>query len=563
MTNLEELITTACDELFGLSKQPQLTRPEEQFGDFACNIALQLAKELKQAPKQVAEQIKAYLEANNDGSLAKVEVAGPGFLNMFLADSEFSRTLEQATQKANFGRNNLYKNQTVVAEYSDPNPFKELHAGHLYTSVVGDAIASLVEAAGAKVHRVNFGGDVGLHVAKAMWGIVEELGGETPDKLAKVTDDKRANWLAKAYVAGNQAYEDDPAAKQKIITYNKQVYQLQADDDHSSPFAKIYWTCRQWSYDYFDDFYARIGTKFEKYYPESLTTPIGLAIVQDQKQKGVFKESKGAVVFNGEDYDLHTRVFITSEGLPTYETKDVGLIFTKWEDYKFDRSIVITGNDIIEYMKVVLAAISQFEPGLPKRTTHLTHGIVKLKGKGKMSSRSGNVLRAVEVLDGVAKAVEATNGSSDNQVTLGAIKYAFLKPRLGGDIIFDIQESVSLEGNSGPYLQYAHARAQSILRKSQLSTQAPKDAKFEKDERSLLRKISQYPEVVELATRELNPHHICTFLYELAQVFNRFYENNRVIGNKRQDLRLSLVQAYATTLKNGLELLNIPAPDQM
>lgn len=561
MTYLEELLTTACDELFGISTQPKLTRPEEKFGDFACNVALQLAKELKQQPRNVAEQLKGYLETNNNGTISKVEVAGPGFLNISLADSVFGDVLQAANAK-DFGRNQLFKDQVVVAEYSDPNPFKELHAGHLYTSVVGDAIASLVEAAGAKVHRVNFGGDVGRHVAMAMWGIITELGGENPGALDKVAKDKRANWLAKAYVAGNQAFEDDPAAKNQIMAYNKQIYQLQADDDRTTPFAKIYWVCRQWSYDYFDAFYARLGTSFEKYYPESQTAPLGLSIVKEQQQNGVFTESKGAVVFNGEDYDLHTRVFITSEGLPTYETKDVGLIFTKWEDYHFDRSIIMTGNDIVEYMKVVLAAISQFEPELPRRTTHLTHGMVGLKGQGKMSSRKGKVLRAVDVLDEVTKAVAAVNTKADDQVMLGAVKYAFLKPRMGGDIVFDIQESVSLEGNSGPYLQYAHARACSILRKSDVAP-AKKATNFNDDERSLLRKISQYPEVIEQATKELSPHHICTYLYELAQVFNRFYEHNRVIGDKREALRLRLVQAYANTLKNGLNLLKITAPEQM
>lgn len=561
MTYLEELLTTACDELFGISTQPQLTRPEEKFGDFACNVALQLAKELKEQPRKVAEQLKSYLEANNDGSISKIEVAGPGFLNISVADSVFADVLQAATAK-NYGRNQLFKDQVVVAEYSDPNPFKELHAGHLYTSVVGDAIASLVEAAGAKVHRVNFGGDVGRHVAMAMWGIITELGGEKPEALDTISKDKRANWLAKAYVAGNQAFEDDPAAKNQITAYNKQIYQLQADNDRTSPFAKIYWICRQWSYDYFDEFYARLGTNFEKYYPESQTAPLGLSIVKEQQQKGVFKESKGAVVFNGEDYDLHTRVFITSEGLPTYETKDVGLIFTKWEDYHFDRSIIMTGNDIVEYMKVVLAAISQFEPELPRRTTHLTHGMVGLKGQGKMSSRKGKVLRAVDVLDEVTKAVAAVNVKADDQVMLGAVKYAFLKPRMGGDIVFDIQESVSLEGNSGPYLQYAHARARSILRKSEV-TPAKTATEFTDAERSLLRKISQYPEVVEQATKDLSPHYICTYLYELAQVFNRFYEHNRVIGDKREAVRISLVLAYASTLKNGLNLLNITAPEQM
>ncbi len=563
MTNLEELITTACDELFGISKQPQLTRPEEQFGDFACNIALQLSKELKQPPKQLAEKLQTYLDEHNDGSLAKVEVAGPGFLNMFLADSELGRTLEQATQKTNFGRNNLYKNQTVVAEYSDPNPFKVLHAGHLYTTITGDAIASLLDNAGAKVHRLNYGGDVGRHVAITMWAIIKFLGGEHPDKLNEVKSDERLDWLSARYVEGNNAFEDDPQTKHQVIDYNKRVYELHSNNEHNSAFAKIYWTCRDWSYKGFDQLYKQLKIDpFEKYIPESEVTSLGLEMVEKGLRKGVFEKSAGAVVFKGEAHGLHTRVFVNSIGLPTYEAKDLGLATTKWQDYHFNLNVIITGNDIVEYMKVVLKALSHFYPEVVERSKHLTHGMIMLPGGIKMSSRKGNILRATDILDAANEANKTVNNQNNPDIALAAVKYAFLKNRIGWDIIYDPQEAVALEGNSGPYLQYAHARARSILRKSQVAAGQTTN-KFEKDERSLLRKISLYPEVVELATKELSPHHICTYLYELAQVFNRFYENNRVIGDKRQDIRLSLVQAYATTLKNGLELLNIPAPDQM
>jgi arginyl-tRNA synthetase len=239
----------------------------------------------------------------------------------------------------------------------------------------------------------------------------------------------------------------------------------------------------------------------------------------------------------------------------------------KWQDYHFDQSIVITGNDIIEYMKVVLKSIEQFQPELAERSRHVTHGIVKLQGGAKMSSREGNILRAVDVLDAAAEANKKLSDQENPEVVLAAVKYAFLKHRIGGDIIYDPQESVSLEGNSGPYLQYAHARAKSILAKVENNDteilRFAQDDKLEKDERSLLRKISEYPEVVDQAVAELLPHHVCTYLYELAQTFNRFYETNRVIGDARQNLRLTLVKQYAATLKKGLNLLGIAAPDRM
>jgi len=563
---LEQVVAAIVKDLFGLDVNVELTRPDEQFGDYATNVALQLAKQVGKNPREVAEAIKSKL--NDNEQLQSVEIAGPGFLNLSLAERTLVKALENEPAK-------VWQDKTLVTEYSDPNPFKVLHVGHLYTSVVGDAISNLLENAGAAVHRVNFGGDVGLHVGKTMWAIIQDLGGENPDKLAQIPEAERSEWMAQNYVKGTQAYEEDEAAKAAIIEVNKRVYQLFADNDHDSAFAQIYWTCRQWSYEYFDAFYERIGTKFEKYYPESETAATGLATVQEQLQKGVFEESDGAVVFDGEKYGLHTRVFINGQGLPTYEAKDVGLSIKKWQDYHFDESVIITGNDIVEYMKVVLKAIEQFEPELAKRTVHLTHGNVKLAGGVKMSSRKGNFLRAVDVLDMVAEASKELSGEAAKETVLGAAKYAFLKQRIGADLIFDPKESVATEGNSGPYLQYAHARARSILsRHSELDSESrgnsdeilnhvQDDGGLTVDERSLLRKVTEYTEVVEKATSELMPHHICTYLYELAQKFNQFYEHNRVIDDERQAVRLQLVAHYADTLKNGLKLLGITAPDRM
>lgn len=552
---IAEDISRAVDGLFGIKLQPELTRPDEQFGDFSTNAALQVAGQLGRPPREVAGELAAELGSRLGDKAAEVSVAGPGFINLRLSDQALLKLAAASPADHLNG-------QTIVIEYSDPNPFKILHAGHLYTSVVGDAIANLLETAGGEVHRVNFGGDVGLHVGKTMWAILKELGGENPGRLADIAEDQRSEWLAAAYIAGTKAYEEEPAAKAAIIELNKRVYQLHADGDRQSPFAQIYWTTRQWSYDYFDEFYRRIGSRFEKYYPESETAEIGLETVKKQIGK-TFEESDGAVVFRGEKHGLHTRVFINSEGLPTYETKDVGLIMAKKRDYNFDKSVVITGNEQEQYMAVVLKAIEQFAPELARASTHLTHGIVKLKGGVKMSSRKGNILRAADVLDAAADANRQLVGNDDERVVLGAVKYAFLKVRTGGDIIYDPAESVSLQGNSGPYLQYAHARARSILAKAGAAEPIPAGAELEPAERSLVRKLGEYAEVVEQASRELTPHQICAYLYELAQIFNRFYEHNRVIGDPRQAIRLTLVGTYADVLKHGLRLLNIPAPERL
>jgi arginyl-tRNA synthetase len=550
---LEQAVADAVKDLFGVDASTELTRPDEQFGDYATNVALQLSKQVGKNPREIGEAIREKLAA--DHRLQSVEIAGPGFLNLTLSDEALITASAADASKS-------FSGKKMLVEYSDPNPFKPLHAGHLYTTLVGDTIARLVENAGAETIRLNYGGDVGLHVGKSMWAIVRSFGGEYPEKLQEIAENERPAWLGARYVEGNNAYEDDEAAKAEIVAVNKRVYQLHAEGDHDSPFAQIYWTCRQWSYDYFALLYQQLEVApFERYIPESEVTQLGITTVREQLEKGVFKKSDGAVVFTGEDYGLHTRVFINSEGIPTYEAKDVGLSLTKWRDYHFDESVIITANEQAQYMQVVIKAIEQFEPEAAERTKHLTHGVVKLQGGVKMSSRKGNVVTALEILDAAHEAGKESGLNPSEGTILAAVKYAFAKNRIGGDIVYDPKESIALEGNSGPYLQYAHARARSILAKAE--KEGVELADLQGDERGLLRKISEYNEVVELATAELMPHHICTYLYELAQKFNQFYEHNRVIGDDREAVRLQLVTRYADTLKKGLSLLGIMALDRM
>jgi arginyl-tRNA synthetase len=320
---------------------------------------------------------------------------------------------------------------------------------------------------------------------------------------------------------------------------------------------------RDASYDFFKQLYIELQVKpFDRFIPESEVTRLGIETVKEQLEKGVFENSDGAVIFDGEKYGLHKRVFINSAGLPTYETKDIGLSLLKWQDYHFDESIIITANEQAQYMEVVLSALQQFAQEPADRTKHLTHGVVKLQGGVKMSSRDGNIVSAFDILQAAREAGEQSGLASKEEIVIGAIKYAFLKNRLGGDIVYDPQESVAIEGNSGPYLQYAHARACSILAKSSKHGKL-EEQNFDSLERSLIRKLSHYADAIEKATLEFSPHIVCTYLYELAQVFNRFYEGSKVIDDPREELRLGLVKTYTETLGSGLALLGINAPESM
>ena len=556
-----------ADEIFKLYKvkvEPEISRPEEKFGDYTSNISFMLAGQLHKNPKEIADSLVDNIKFSLNSQATEVKNVA-NFINIKLSDEALREDMKMAISY----QPDFFRDQVVVCEYSDPNPFKILHVGHLYTSIVGNAIANLFEVAQARVVRASFGGDVGLHVARTIKGIIDSSNGLENSlkkcyELSKESDLQAIiTWLGESYVFGNKIYENGGQGTEEIKSLNSQIYEIVEKKDHTSDLSKLYWLCRDWSYEYFKEFYDYIQiTPFDKYYPESETAPIGIRTVKEQLKKGVFEESEGAIVFKGEKYGLHTRVFITSQGLPSYEAKDLGLIMTKYKDFSFDKSIVITGNEQTEYMKVVLKSVEQFEPKLAERTTHLTHGMVKMTGGVKISSRKGNGLTADQVIQNTAR-INFENTKSDNiETTLGAIKYAFLKQRLGPDIIYDPIESVSLIGNSGPYLQYSYARSISILDKASKS-KLPTNFKYDPRERLLARKISEYPEYLNKAINEIMPHHVATYLYELAQTFNKFYEHSRVIGDDREAIRVNLVENYSKVLKKGLTLLSISALNQI
>ncbi len=572
MEQIREALKQIIKDLYGLDNfDPEVTpSPDNVDADYSTNAPLKLAKELHKSPMLIAEELqKAFASIRDNGSERRSEpcndrreqdgerkilVTPPGFVNFALAETYLSERINNLYNDfATEIKSDEYQDKTIICEFSDPNPFKVLHVGHLYTSIFGDSISRLYEYAGAKVIRANFGGDVGLHVAKTMYAL-----------LQKDINDLQIEDIAKCYIEGTAAYEEDEAAKQEITKLNKEIYRINSENLHDTPLAELYWKGRQLSYEYFENFYARIGVHFDKYYPESTVAALGLKTVKEQLEKGVYELSNGAVIFPGEKFGLHTRVFVNKEGVPTYEAKDVGLIFTKWQDYHFDKSVIITGGEQLEYMKVVLKSVEQYAPDLVAKTTHLTHGLVKLPGGVKMSSRKGNFLKAVDVLALVDEALANEYDSTDPKISLAATKYAFLKYKMGGDIIFDPTESVKMTGNSGPYLLYSCVRAKKILQKASQTTAGQKGKGLQSSpERNLAKKLLEYKDVLSTAVAELAPHKVATYLYELAQSFSRFYESCPVAGSEQEPERIQLVQVYLSTMSHGLDILGIEIPEEM
>jgi arginyl-tRNA synthetase len=538
-------------------------RPKEAaHGDFSSNIAMTLAKNLKQNPLALAQEIVKKVGSSNL-EFAKIEAVAPGFINFYLSKEYLSDCLREIENKKDeYGKGEGLKDKKIMVEFTDPNPFKEFHIGHLYTNIVGEAISRMLSANSAVVKRANYQGDVGMHVAKAIYGIQKEMNQHGEDlKAWEVKPLKvRIQFLGRGYSWGAKAYEEDKKVKKEIEQLNKKIY------DKDEAIMDLYEKGRQWSLEYFETIYKRLGTKFDFYYFESEVGVDGLKLVKEYLQKGVFEESQGAVIFPGKKQNLHNRVFINSLGLPTYEAKELGLAFKKYNDFKYDQSIIITANEIIGYFKVLIAALGKINPDLASKTKHLSHGMVRLP-IGKMSSRAGNIITGEWLLDEAKKLLKSKYSDMTEvaleEVAVGAIKYALLKSSLGHDIEFNFEESISIQGDSGPYMQYTFARTQSVWQKSNQKTDFKDIENLNPEELSLLRTVAQFGEVVENAAIAYSPNVLCNYLFDLAQKFNFFYQKYKIIGSDRENFRLALTLGVGQVIKNGLNLLGISAPEHM
>ncbi len=477
-----------------------------QHGDYSTNAAL--------VGKVDASELAAKL---NIEGVERVEVVGK-FINFHLSRETLIPTEQKVPQ--------LYADKKIMVEYTDPNPFKEFHIGHLMSNAIGESIARLLEVAGAKVSRANYQGDVGPHVAKAIWG-----------KMQKPA----ASW-GEAYTYGAGEYENKKA---DIDAINKKIY-----EKTDAEINVLYDAGRKESLERFEEIYKTLGTKFDHYFFESISGPKGLAIVQAHPE--LFVLSEGATVFHG----AHTRVFVNSQGLPTYEAKELGLAEIK-RDLGCDEYVYVTASEQNGFFEVVFEAIQKVFTDLAGKLAHRSHGMMRF-ADSKMSSRTGNVITGESLLTDLTKAAR-----NREDVAVGAIKYSVLKSGSGKDIIFDPEKSLSLEGDSGPYLQYALVRARALLRKA-------KEAGIEADttdaptEASVLEKVLvHYADAVARAAKEMEPHYVTTYLTELASAFNSWYAQEKVIGGPHQHYGVFVTSAVEKTLAQGLHLLGIPTPEEM
>jgi arginyl-tRNA synthetase len=486
--HIKELINKALEGIGSKQGNVILEQPREKVnGDYSTNIAMLISKELQKNPTDVAKEIVSNIPKSE--YVEKAVVAGSGFINFFVSDTYLAKEMEEISKDDYFDLEEK-KGRNIVIEYTDPNPFKILHIGHLYTNIVGESFARLQEALGASVKRVNYQGDVGLHVAKTLWALLKKMNEEsiTFDTLRKLSLVEKVKYLGDSYMLGFKYYDDlkDEKAIEGINDINYYIFTLFDGSLEKKDFSvyesidlvRIYEETREWCLEYFETIYQRVGTHFDHYFFESEVSALGLKVVMDNVGT-IFKKNGGAIIYEGETKKgLHTRVFVNNYGIPTYEAKDLGLAISKERVMKYDESIIITGNEQAGYFKVLIDALMKVRPDLGGKTKHIPHGMVKLPGAKKMSSRKGEIIEAEWLLNETQSKVKEIISERNvkdadlvsEKVALAAIKYTFLKVGVGRDVIFDFDKSISFDGDTGPYLLYVYARCNSIVRELEMAS---------------------------------------------------------------------------------------------
>lgn len=551
---------------------------KSQFGDYSSNIALQLSKQKHQKAYQSALDIANGLieKIGHPKFLERIEVAGPGFINFFINDKDLMDLADKEDEDA-IEENEIAKK--IIIEYCDPNTHKMLHVGHLLQLTLGETMSRLYEYHGNEVFRTNYGSDIGLTIGKCLWGI-SKLNDEFEKARAGSLREK-ADFLGKAYAFAHSEYEKSLEIKEEIDQITNRLYQRDPE------FTQLWQETKDWSLGYFETIYSIFGTLFDRRINESEVDQPGKKLVLENVGK-VFVKDQGAIIYPGEKKGLHNRVFINSKGNPTYEGKEVGLAEKYQEFYEFDELNIFSHKEQDDYFKVVIQANEELFPHLKGKIHHVSYGEVKLS-TGKMSSRTGNVVAAEDILNAVREKIKALSPSLDelslNKLSVAAIKFAFLKYSVSSDMVYDLEESVSIHGDTGPYVIYVYARIMSLLSKAGLKNRAneieadevteelqeeeiaqkefKKPETIEAQEREVLRQIEYFEFIVKKATDNFQPNEITKYLLNLCKAFNLFYEKMPVLGSKQEEFRILLSSKTAENIKLGLYLLGIETVDKM
>lgn len=600
---LEQLIREAVSAEFGSDIGQEVVfsvayPPKPGMGDYASNVALVLAKKVGENPKIVAEKLSARIfnfqfsifkdSTETDPVIEKIEVLG-GFINFTLQSKYwFAEVLNDIDKKKDdYGKTPALTPERIMVEYLSPNTNKPLHLGHLRNGITGAAVINLLSTTGQEVIKAEIINDRGIHICKAMLAYQRWGNGTTPESAGKKADHFFGDW----YVRFAQEAEKDESLQDEA---QNMLRKWEAGD---AGVRALWLTVRQWVLDGWKQTEQLLGFTFDKVYFESDVYELGRDIVEQGLERGVFRKiEKGNIVFDlpveefGKDADGHAKLItvLRADGTSLYYTQDIGLQTSRVAEYSLDRIVHVVGSEQDFYFKALFAIFKALGYAWAEKLYHLSYAMVYLP-EGKMKSREGTVVDADDLIAQVVdlakleiqsrQSIIESEQITDDEVekrariiALAAIKYYILKQKPVTDIYFDPKESISFEGNTGPYCQYTYARAKSIIRQVTSDKLSGESGAVDYsllgdiEERMLLQKLAEFPEVIIRATNEYNPAYITTHVFETAQAFNSFYTTHSVLkaeSDALRNARLHMVIAATKVIKNALALLGIETLEEM
>ena len=544
--------------------------PRPELGDIAVPM-FPYAKVFRMAPQVVASGVAEHLERNSSRPSGRVVAEGP-YINITADISVLASDLfnEMQLHGEQFGQTEELKGKRVMIEFSCPNTNKPLHLGHLRNDALGESVSEILKANGAEVRKVNLINDRGVHICKSMYAYTIHGNGATPESTGKKSD----HFVGDYYVKFAKMAKEDPAAEEAAQDM------LRAWEDGDPEVTKLWRLMNDWTISGIEETYAKTGISFDQVYYESQTYKLGKSKILGGVESGVFYRSEdGTVWVDLEDIGLDKKVLLRKDGTSLYLTQDIGTALQRYEDWPFERLIYVVGSEQKYHFKVLFHVLGLLGNTWADDLHHLSYGMVNLPD-GRMKSREGTVVDADDLIEQLtvlageeirSKEREDAVGDVEQTATLiarAAINYYLLQVSPTKDMVFNPEESISFNGNTGPYLQYMGARISSMLKKlAEQDIPAPDQNTFRPeclvhaDERELVKLVASFPDVVTQAGREMNPAVITAYVYELAKTYSRFYHDHPILKAESNELviaRVALSGMVLQTLKNAFKLIGIP-----
>ena len=600
LNKIESTAIEAVKSLYGFEASEQMVQLQKTRSEFEGSVTLVVfpfVKAARKRPEDVAQEIGEYL-VSHSGVVEKYNVV-KGFLNLTIASEAWQELLRQMDSDAHYGEKAAGEDSPLVMiESSSPNTNKPLHLGHVRNNLLGWSLARIMEANGNKVVKTNIVNDRGIHICKSMLAWLKWGNGETPETSGKKGDHLIGDYYvlfdkhyreeikeltAKFVAEGMEPAEAEEKAK-KEAPLIVEAHEMLVKWEQNDPEVRGLWRkMNEWVYAGFDETYKMMGVSFDKIYYESDTYLEGKEKVEEGLEKGFFyRRPDNSVWADLTAEGLDEKLLLRSDGTSVYMTQDIGTAKLRFQDFPIDKMIYVVGNEQNYHFQVLAILLDKLGFKWGKDLVHFSYGMVELPN-GKMKSREGTVVDADDLMaamiaearqtsDELGKFADMTEEEKQEVariVGLGALKYFILKVDARKNMLFNPDESIDFNGNTGPFIQYTYARIRSILRKAEaegLTAEAVKGTPLETKETDLIQKISQYADAVAQAGKDFSPSGIATYCYELTKQFNQFYHDYSILNAETEELkkqRLLIARNVAKTIKNAMTLLGIEVPERM